>query len=672
MVWTDPTTRTVRQPRFDHFIIEPEDGVIDPLNDIFAQLDGGVVAGRPHVPQLLNAKPVTVDLLMNEWLSIRRPGHYRLTAETTRVVSAANEATSVPLRSNTIEIDVVNPEPGWATAQLREAVSVLERGDLPQPGIGQPFDPRQYQARDEEAIKAAQALRFLETPDAARALARFFEHGPQRAQQELNAGLFASPYRKVVMAAMEESINSPDTPVTYYYLATVMELAQLVRIGPTPLYTAKTPEEIKRWIDDVEEPRRAATKPIEDEYFAKLAISIMGKRGQALSVSLDTLFSRGPQPASPATIKALIENFASLPDIYQQRLLTEDWPKLASPSIEPFLIGIAKGHTQTADTALRRLLDLDLDAGREIVIERIRSGDLDLGGAFSSHKSLMMLPDKMLPELDDILVTALKQGKWGQPLIARYASQSALEEIRSWFSANRGCNWDILAYLFRFDPMYAASQLSSLRQSDYSACSFSLSDPYLLMSPGLERQAIEDLSSPNPMIVRSAQALLEKGGSSRAKEPLLEAMLRFHERPRVDHFDSGMEYGFATALLQGNGWVASSADINQVYAACSSDDCRKQVASVRRMLVPPLAISFDLIIVDLYYARVGPFTVGSPQQLENKIAQFPKGTQFYLARYYEGTWFRGRCKQYIQRMLTALGMQLVEAPPSPGISATSR
>jgi hypothetical protein len=106
----------------------------------------------------------------------------------------------------------------------------------------------QYEAHNENAIRAAQTLRFLETPEAARAMVRFFEQGPNSAKRELNAGLFASPHRKEIMAAMEESLTSPDMPVTYRYLAALMKLAQLVQIGPTPLYTPKTQEEIKRWI----------------------------------------------------------------------------------------------------------------------------------------------------------------------------------------------------------------------------------------------------------------------------------------------------------------------------------------------------------------------------------------------------------------------------------------
>jgi hypothetical protein len=672
VVWTDHTNRTVRQSFFDHFILEPKEGVADPLQDIFEQREA--IVGRPPAPKPLSEQPVIVDLTLNEWLSIRKPGRYQVTVETNRVVFSADQATAIPLRSNTVDINVYLPEPGWATKQLKEAVSVLELGDLPRPGIEQPYDPGKYETHNENAIRAAQTLRFLETPEAARAIVRFFEQGPDSAQRELNAGLFASPHRKEVMAAMEESLASPDMPVTYGYLAALMRLVQLVQIGPTPLYTAKTQEESKRWMVEVETPRREAVKPIEEEYFAKLAKSIKAKKGQALAVSLDTLITRGPQTASAATIGILLENFASLPELNQERLLTMDWPKLASPSLVPFLISIAKGRSPAADTALLRLLELDLEAGREIMIEQIRAGNFEPAGMYNSDKYLMLLPDKTLPELDAVFVTMLgKYDRRQSLLIARYASQNILRDIRDWFSAVPGCNWNVLAYLFKFDPAYAAMQVRNIRQAQWDSCGIHLSDPYLLMSPGLERQAIEDLFSTDSWsVVRLAQTALEKGGSRNAKEPLFEAMSRFHEETPMDDSDHGMEYGFVSALLKGNGWVPSSTDMDRVFVLCSKDDCRNRVENIRSTLVPPLAISFDLSINGLDYARVGPFTVGSPQQLENKISQFPKGTQFYLERYYEGTWYRENRMQSIQQMLTTHGMELVEAPPWPNSSAISR
>jgi len=659
-VWTDFTDRCVRQPHYDHFSIEPEKGVADPLADMVAQIDGvAIMGGRPPQPAEM---PVSVGLQVNEWLSIRQPGHYRITADSTRVIISAQPATSVPLHSNAVEIDVVAPEPGWAAAQLKDAVAVLERGDPPQSRVGQAFDQRQH---NDENAQAARTIRFLETPESVQALTRFFENGPQGAQRELHAGLFASPYRREVIAAMEAAVAAPDVPITYYYLGTLMELTTLVRVGPTPLYTPKTPEEMKRWIVEVDGPRRPAIKVIEDEYFAELANSLKDKRGQALAISVDTLVSRGPEPASASVIKALTENFAALPDMTQQRLLTSDWPKLASLAMAPFLLNVAKGTAPARDAALLRLHDLDPDAARNITIDRIRKGDTARSGIGSVYTSLMLLPDKTLPELDGALVDALQQGKPVEGLIGRYASEGALEQLRTWFTSYANCSGPMFAYFFRVDPAYAADQLKKLRQSRPGACTLNLSpNDYLLMSPALEQQAIEDLSSPDLRTVRSAQTLLQNGGLSNTSGPLLEAMIRFHgsSQPGDPLLSRGVDAGFVSALLDGSGWVSSPEDLDRVLAACADDNCRRQVDATRRALAAPLPISFTPMINDLVFARVGPFfSIGSPQQLERKVAEFPKGTKFYIESGHEGSWYYEQHKRQIQQILTAAGMQLVDS-----------
>jgi len=154
----------------------------------------------------------------------------------------------VPLRSGTLEIDVIAPEAGWAATQLADAVAVLERGDPPQPRIGQIYDANAVRAIDDEAAHAGRVLRFLETAEAARAMVRFFEHGPRAAQQELRAGLFGSPWRKEVTAAMDEATAAPDRAVTSYFLGTRIEFEMIARLEPAPLDTSKSPEEMRAWI----------------------------------------------------------------------------------------------------------------------------------------------------------------------------------------------------------------------------------------------------------------------------------------------------------------------------------------------------------------------------------------------------------------------------------------
>ncbi|MEP6962547.1 MAG: hypothetical protein ABI995_10735, partial [Acidobacteriota bacterium] len=624
---------------------------------------------------------VIIGYQVNEWLSIRRPGRYRITAETTRAGTLGDkpgaQQSIVPLRSNSIDVDIVAPEAGWADAQLQQAVAVLQIPDAPPERIGQTVYPGEEQSRQADAAQAARVLRFLETPEAVQALARFFEHGPTYAQPELHAGLFASPYRRDVMDAMEAAVAAPDVPITYYYLGTLIELAGITRFGPTPLYTAKTREEIRRWSDEVERPRQEKTKFVATEFYTKLANSISAKRGPALAVSLQTLVTNGPQPSPPATAQALAANFSMLPENSQHQLLTANWAKIASPDLAPMLESIAQGSGLLRDAALSRLRELAPEAARKITLDRIRRTDVNRE-MYHDDRVLLTLPDKTLPELDDVLVTALERDQpQVEVLIARYASAAVLPRLKNWVDQfpERMCAPVLPAYFFRLDAEWAATAFARARQAIQSinpggACAISIApNEDLLMSPGLEKQAIQDLSDPSPMIVRSAQTLLQYAGSAAAEKPLLEAFVRLRNNGvnSAGIMSMGIEQGFVTALLSANGWLPSENTFAQTLAGCLTDACTRQVASARRPLTPPIGITigssnpaFDPTI------GLGPLGPRSIEQVRNRIAQAPKGTPFYIGGNDKGSWYFQQHAAEARKMLEDAGMKVVEQPaPAP-------
>jgi hypothetical protein len=669
--WTLRPVRQVRQPEYDRFIVEPSESVADPLADIFAQMSGGMIIGQLPRPTPLKAAPVTVGLQMNEWLSIRKPGHYRITAETTRVVTTAEPSTPVPLRSNSIEIDVIPPEQGWAAVQLQQASAMLQIADPPAPRVGQSEVIGVREAHEADAARAARTLRFLETPEAAQALSRFFEHGPQAAQSELHAGLFASPYRKEVIAAMEAAVEAPDIPVTYYYLGTLMELAEVTRFGPMPLYTPKSNEDIGRWIDDVEGPYRARAKPVETEYFAKLANAVGRKQGEALAVSLETLVSRGPQPTPPATAKALVANFRMLPESSQETLLAPEWYRIASPELAPMLQSIAEGNGPLRDSALRRLQELAPEAARKITLARIQKADV-MREAYRSYRVLLTLPDKTLPTADEALVTALEQNKPEvEVLIARYASDAVLPRLKAWVEQRpqRMCAPVLPTYFFRVDAEWAASALARARQAGHGACAINVSpNEDLLMSPGLEKQAIEDLSNPDLMIRRSAMTLLQHGGSAGAEKPLLDAFAHLRDTPAKtgDMMSAGMEQAFVTALLSASGWLPNTETFNQVTAYCGTDECRRQVASTQKLLRPPISIDVSPTPVEFNSFFMGLLDLHSLKQAQDKISQFPKGTPFFVTGNGPGSWYFEQREAQTRTILADEGMKIVDRPaPAP-------
>jgi len=106
-------------------------------------------------------------------------------------------------------------------------------------------------------------------------------------------------------------------------------------------------------------------------------------------------------------LKALIDNFTALPETIQNTLLTTSWSRIASPAMEPLLRSLASSRSSARDGALLRLQEIDPAAARPIALERIRQGDLVLNAIGQNPRALLSLPDRILPELDNALVTAL-------------------------------------------------------------------------------------------------------------------------------------------------------------------------------------------------------------------------------------------------------------------------
>jgi hypothetical protein len=270
--------RTVRPG--SPFVVEPTSGTVDPWLDVpwlFDGYGGGVMGTEPR---FLNATPVVSEATLNEWISFRTPGRYRVTATTRQI--------SIPVQSNTIEIEIVAPEPGWAEARLQEAVAILNSG----------------QAKPN--LQAARTLRFLNTESAAARLVEFFTklHSEVYVGQQLEYGMYGSPYRKEVLAAMEAVLESPDVPIAQGWMDAMVGLASVTAAGPRLLPPVRVYDE------DPSSPRfkaamEAQAKYQSDEarytahfsqvgrlYYEKLAAAAERKQGQARTVTLQTLASR--------------------------------------------------------------------------------------------------------------------------------------------------------------------------------------------------------------------------------------------------------------------------------------------------------------------------------------------------------------------------------------------
>ena len=239
-----------------NFSTNPSDGVFPLPQRIGPGCCGGV---GPPTP--LGGKPGIILRELNTWLAFRTPGHYSITADyngitlvTGKIIPKDNQLITV--RSSALEIEIVN-DPEWSQRELYKYVAVIE---APKTG------GRSRSSTDSDGPNAAHSLGLLDTRESAMAIVSIYSRNiDPELRTHLDTGLRRSPYPKEVVAAMENALEAPDTPITGSFLDTLSYLMAVT--------TSTTPDFASSYL-------------AVHEYLAR---AIPNKHGDALTVSRETL-----------------------------------------------------------------------------------------------------------------------------------------------------------------------------------------------------------------------------------------------------------------------------------------------------------------------------------------------------------------------------------------------
>jgi hypothetical protein len=561
----------------EQFIVDPASFAEDPLRGLPGE-EGGM-GGLSSGPLTLSEKPYSFERVLNEWVRFRQPGTYRVYVLSHRVGPTRERARGTPieLASNILTIDV-RPAPAlWVKDQIAAATSILDA----------PAASGDDTAK--ERVRAGRILRFLDTPEAAAALAKHLGAGRDVDSYLLHLGVLGSPYRGQLLPLLEQRLVAPDQPVWGRYLDTLANLAELVESGG-PM----------RRTDLVEKKR--------NEYASRLIASLGAKQPQARAISmnalLDSALGAGSKPPWLAGIAAsLIADFRNLPVMTQRDLLEDRWSTIGSPAMIPLLRDLYANPPSPRidppieDIALRRLYNLAPDEARQILLAEIRHPTKNL-----QWSTLAMLPDRALPELNDRLAARAEAHDLDERLILRYATGDIVERVkRAYLQRNADldrqklphCMSPLVFYFLKYDPAFGERELRGNLSAagGWPAC-YDIGFQFLelgryAMSPALERLAIEYLASPAVPIKRGAAEVLGKYGSAAAKEPLWKTMEYFRSwwngRERQLPMDSAgqenlqLERALRIALAQADAWVLTEAELNRLLGLCSSEWCRQEV-----------------------------------------------------------------------------------------------
>jgi hypothetical protein len=668
----------------DTYCLEPE--AHDPLADYFSttfSLSGGAW-GLPE----LGDKPVVVSLELNEWRQ-PGPGHYRLYVVSPRVSEEPSTLASqraggsqVILRSNTIEFEVIKADAETRTRQLQQATETYEHPAAV---------PCDFRVPNECAVaQAARRLRFMSTKESADALARlFWSFNDQPGGWDLMFGLFGSPYRTDVIAAMGREINSPDHPITEDFLQTFtkLQLLQVVREVPR-LPPTDDPIAFRNWNESLQS-MMAHEPEVKKAAVASTVAAVPRKTGRARALTVLTLASESSSLLDKATAaqmrRELAARWGDLPEKTKRDLLQGNWAHrgnemgpLGGPEALPILLQFVSqpaaqftNDVTSRNAALKRIFELDPAQGRSLIFR-----DLNDPQAQPSISLVKLLSsDELRPAVQQAVQrvataqerTSPFESSGARPLdyslVEVFADKSALGSLERNFKVSYegpfkgscvGYVEPMLRYFLRVDPRVGTREVqATLDARKATGCYKRLFEDLGRSLPTVEPLAISDLDDADLEVSMSAARALGRWGSAKAEPALWTRLRRFHEEwpngvgevtltdahttARVGELNS-LESTLVQSIVTGTNWMCGPEKLALL---------RQLVSREQRMQLSHLIDEWEgqdgpFIIMPDYRGVDDRLTFGvlqlnytglDEQQIRTKLSQMPHGSRLYFQTY---------------------------------------
>ena len=607
----------------------------DPLESYFKTR--GTIGGGLRGMKVLDETPLTAEAELNEWRSLP-PGHYRLYAVSRRVSRPRDpqEDTASPnvtetLRSNAVEIEVTAADPAWQAEQLQTAIQTLTGTPAP-----------------EEGRHAARVLRFLNTEDSAREMAKLFWglNQQQPLGWEFMFGLYGSPYRQTVIDAMRSELGAPGHAITSEFLDTLANLQVNAepqwQNPPTP--NAQNLQEMQAFWSG----RRRHEQESMKSAIAAVLENLPRKTDRARALTLDGLLkaSDGNPGMAEAVRPALIAAWWDLPAETQAELIQYRWPGVAGGDMLPILRKMISGPPPVRNVALRRLYELDPEGGREAIRSSLENGSAGL-----SLETVKLLPAGDLARAARRAAERISAGTAIQldyELVDRYAGKSVLPAVRAAFEIHAG-SWAcapqsaMLRYFLRVAPEYGTQQAgAAMTKRDRTGCYRTLLEDLGDELPQAQKVAAGALDDSDWEVAQTAAVALDRWGSKDAEAVLWDRLKRFHAdwegrqdelRFAPDGKSAGshglaIEQALMTAIATGTNWICPPEKLRRLSTLVWTRTHQQQIegwtqqwnqapAVVYPSWIPDYDASFSLL-------QYESLTV---EQLIAKVAQLPPATE---------------------------------------------
>jgi hypothetical protein len=543
--------------------------------------------------------------------------------------------------SNMIELEIVAASPEWIAQTIAASVANLKG---PEPSSAEAHEARRA---------AAEQLRFLDTPAAWRASLDLLpvEEGI------LLQGFLANRQPARACELMQSAIPAPGQAVSSYYLDSLGRICATANLpapppSPPPPPGGKPAEPTadqlrysREWTDYWQSTMAKAT--------VVLAASVPGKLGEKKAVAFQTLMDRVQQAQPlpdwvPALKSDFIKSYPTLEARWQRQLLSYYASTLRSRDMIPLLESVLDGwkpgdYYEASQGALASLYEIDAARAQARIVAELKKGRTWL-----DSPQLALLPPAAARITDDELIAGLadaqRSGGWNVGLrmtaLAKYGSPKALPRVKAIYESQQdSCQPELMAYFVRVDPAYADRVFHSHPwdvQAEPPRCTGMIFDrtPRIAMGPVLEKYLAAYLMQGTVNLKKAAAQSLGKFGSPAALGPLWDTFRYFHDYWKGKEAElvrngegEGLEIELRNAIARGRHWLATDADLRLVESLCISERCRYETQQDLRAWQKPLRLELrgpaNAAIAQYYQFE-------SLADIEEKLGQFPKGTQFEL------------------------------------------
>jgi hypothetical protein len=564
----------------DRVVVAPAADVEDPLHDYYRALGFGFIGGGiSSLPAPLDG-PRTLSLELNEQVRFQRPGQYGIHVESGRFEGGGRGAAHERLIvvSNLLTLEITAPAAEEPTETL-----------------------------------AARALRFADTPRAARELARRLLRLEGDANRfgtdghEIRFGLFSTRYRAEALAVVRRELMAASRPV-HDAVPTVAAFLEVMTALPRD-----TSDDDPAAGEDAERMRRYQCLVA---FWQQQALAAGLRGGPADVAHASVAFTEDAPPHCPAlpavnVARVLPPVFDHLSPADQRRMLTYRWGHVAGAAMLPVLRQLleAPGLQQEAgDDALVRLGELasaeaarvsreDVATGRfrfSAQALRLRPADTPLVTAsVMQHLARARDQSTALSDLQDGAGTA---SRGLLPTAVRLASPHVCGALEDWPSrsvVSCAARASVVACALAVDASRGASAARKALDYASSRCRDSLPETLALVWPQRLPQDVlrEALWHADASVAASAARALARVGDADARVALWRRLDEWHAmwkgrehefrlaRPTLDDPVTqalGLERALREGLLRGRGWLTSADDRLRVRDSCLTDACRTE------------------------------------------------------------------------------------------------